>query len=229
MSAYLLASFADNITNKTYLRGLSDLIKAIDDPERYGGRYITNFLSSPIPNVVGYVRRYDDPVVRDVRGLQDALMNKIPGMSKSLPPRRNVFGDPIIYTPGAAPESLGKIGKVFSPARKSEITNDLVFNEFQRVGYAPSMPQRSIKRVPLTSEQYEYMLSLQQVYRTKEQMEDEIKSPLWNTYTDFEKQEIFKDILQTNQKEARDETFFIFPEIEQKYNTLKEKQSDITQ
>lgn len=227
MSAYLLASFADNITNKTYLRGLSDLIKAIDDPERYGGRYITNFLSSPIPNVVGYVRRYDDPVVRDVRGLQDALMNKIPGMSKSLPPRRNVFGDPIIYTPGAAPESLGKIGEVFSPARKSEITNDLVFNEFQRVGYAPSMPQRSIKGVPLTSEQYEYMLSLQQVYRTKEQIEDEIKSPLWNTYTDFEKQEIFKDILQRNQKEARDETFFMFPEIEQKYNTLKEKQSGV--
>lgn len=89
------------------------------------------------------------------------------------------------------------------------------------------MPQRSIKGVPLTSEQYEYMLSLQQVYRTKEQIEDEIKSPLWNTYTDFEKQEIFKDILQTNQKEARDETFFMFPEIEQKYNTLKEKQSGV--
>jgi len=71
------------------------------------------------------------------------------------------------------------------------------------------------------------MLSLQQVYRTKEQIEDEIKSPLWNTYTDFEKQEIFKDILQTNQKEARDETFFMFPEIEQKYNTLKEKQSGV--
>ena len=91
------------------------------------------------------------------------------------------------------------------------------------------MPKRSIKGVPLTSDQYEYMLSLQQVYRTTEQMEDEIQSPQWNTFTDFEKQEIFKDILQTNQEEARNETFFMFPEIEKKYNILKEKQLGITQ
>ena len=119
VGAYLTASFADNITNKTYLRGVSDVIKAIDDPERYGPTYLNNFLSSPIPNVSGYIRRMDDPYVRDVRGLTDALMNKIPGISVNLHKKKYIWRTDKV-PPGAAPEALGRFGEVFSPARKNK-------------------------------------------------------------------------------------------------------------
>jgi len=216
IGSYLVASFADNITNKTYLRGVSDLIKAIDDPERYGPTYINNFLSSPIPNVFGYVRRYDDPYVRDVRGLTDALMNKTPGMSTELPSRRNIFGEPIKYSPGAAPDALGKVGKVFSPAREQQITNDIVFNELLNIEYYPSMPRRTIQGVDLNTDQYEYMMAQHVLQGTKQQVLETIQSPEYQGLPKYAKMQQIKKIIEGNNKVARQETWFQYPDLQEK-------------
>ncbi len=215
IGAYLIASFADNITNKTYLRGVSDLIKAIDDPERYGPRYINNFLSSPIPNVVGYIRRYDDPVVRDVRNLVDAWQNKIPGMSASLPAKRNIFGEVIKYSPGAAPEAFGRFGEVFSPARLEHITNDIVFNELLNLEYYPSMPKRTIQGVDINPEQYEYMMAQHQLpaINTKQRILETIQSPEYKKSPKYFKKEMLKKTIETNNAIARFETARRYPEL----------------
>ncbi len=223
IGAYLIASFADNITNKTYLRGVSDVIKAIDDPERYGPQYINNFLSSPIPNVSGYVRRYDDPVVRDVRNLMDAWQNKIPGMSQNLPAKRNIFGEKIKYSPGAAPEAFGRFGEVFSPARTASITNDIVFNELLNVEYYPSMPKRSVMGVDLNPEQYEYMMSHHKLFDTKQEVLDAIQYPGYNNLSKYMKKKEIKDIIERNNKMARIETWLRYPDLQEKID-LKELQ-----
>ena len=222
VGAYLIASFADNITNKTYLRGVSDVIKAIDDPERYGPTYLNNFLSSPIPNVSGYIRRMDDPYVRDVRGLTDALMNKIPGISVNLPTRRNIFGEPIKYTPGAAPEALGRFGEVFSPARKEQITNDIVFNELLDIEYYPSMPRRTIQGVDLNSDQYEYMMAQHVLQRTKQQILDEILSPGYKELPKYQKKKMIKRIIEGNNEIARFETWSRYPELQEKIELIQQ-------
>jgi len=218
IGAYLIASFADNITNKTYLRGVSDVIKAIDDPERYGPQYINNFLSSPIPNVVGYIRRYDDPVVRDVRDLMNAWQNKIPGMSASLPAKRNIFGETIKYSPGAAPEAFGRFGEVFSPARVAHITNDIVFNEFLDLGYYPSMPKRTIQGIEINPEQYEYMMAQHQLpaINTKQRILGLMQSPEYKQAPKYFKKEMLKKMMDGNNAIARFETAVRYPELGQK-------------
>jgi hypothetical protein len=215
IGAYLIASFADNITNKTYLRGVSDVIKAIDDPERYGPQYINNFLSSPIPNVVSYIRRYDDPVVRDVRDLMNAWQNKIPGMSASLPAKRNIFGETIKYSPGAAPEAFGRFGEVFSPARVAHITNDIVFNEFLDLGYYPSMPKRTIQGVEINPEQYEYMMAQHQLpaINTKQRILGLMQSPEYKQAPKYFKKEMLKQMIDGNNAIARFETAVRYPEL----------------
>lgn len=216
VGTYMVASFADNITNKTYLRGVSDLIKAMDDPERYGPTYIRNFLTSPIPNVSGYIRRYDDEYVRDVRGLLDAVMNKTPGMSPNLPSKRNLFGEPIKYSPGAAPDILGRVGKVFSPAREQQITNDIVFNELLDIEYYPSMPRRTVQGVDLTPEQYEYMMAQHQLLNTKQQVLDLIKSDEYKVLPSYAKKQQIKKTLEQNNKIARFETWLQYPDLQEK-------------
>jgi hypothetical protein len=223
IGSYLIASFADNITNKTYLRGVSDLIKVIDDPERYGSTYINNFLSSPIPNVYGYIRRYDDPFVRDARNVLDSLINKTPGMSSQLPARRNIFGEPIRYTPGAAPQALGRTGEVFSPFRKTQINDDIVFNEFLNLEFYPSMPKRSIKDIDLTPEQYEFMMGQHKLLGTKEEILNEITDPGWNQLKDYEKKEILSDIMKSKNEEARFYTELQYPEIRMKIEQKEER------
>lgn len=223
IGAYLIASFADNITNKTYLRGVSDVIKAIDDPERYGPQYINNFLSSPIPNVSSYVRRYNDPVIRDVRNLVDAWQNKIPGMSQNLPAKRNIFGEKIKYSPGAAPEAFGRFGEVFSPARTESITNDIVFNELLNIEYYPSMPKRSVMGVDLNPEQYEYMMSHHKLFDTKQEVLDAIQYPGYNNLSKYMKKKEIKDIMERNNKMARIETWLKYPDLQEKID-LKELQ-----
>jgi hypothetical protein len=52
-AAHLQHAFTQNILDESFMRGPADLIKAIEDPGRYGEGYIKNFLSSFVPYSVG--------------------------------------------------------------------------------------------------------------------------------------------------------------------------------
>lgn len=75
------ASFTENITNKTFLTGVSDFINVIFNPDRYGEASIQRFLSSFVPTASYYVRKADDPIMRDAQTLTDQYLNRIPGLS----------------------------------------------------------------------------------------------------------------------------------------------------
>mgnify|MGYP003693987515 CR=1 FL=1 len=94
-AAHLQHAVVQNILDESFMRGPSDLVKAIQDPVRYGGGYIRNFLSSFVPYSVamGQMSRAADPYQRDARTVIDAIRAKVPGMSQSLMPRRDVWGE----------------------------------------------------------------------------------------------------------------------------------------
>ena len=78
----LAMSITENITNKTFLTGISDLVEAISDPGRYAPNAIRRFLASSIPTVAYYERKDQDPYLRDVRSTTDAFLNRLPGQSE---------------------------------------------------------------------------------------------------------------------------------------------------
>ena len=219
LMSMLSASFTENITNKTFLTGLSDTIEMINDPDRYGEATIQRFVSSFVPTFSYYERKADDPVIRDVQSFSDAFANRFPEVmssagfrtSEELPAKRNIFGEIRKFTPTYAP-----LGGRYSPVKVSNVTNDYVFNELVKLDYVPPMPKRKIGDVDLTPEQYETLLSLQQNYGTKNIMTNLILSPGYKKLTKQKKIEALSDIFRRTQRKAREDLYKIYPDIKQK-------------
>ena len=196
ITTMLAASITENITNKTFLTGITDAIEAIGDPDRYLGQSLQRFFASSIPTVAYYERKAQDPYLRDVRSLTDAFMNRIPGQSQKLPFKRNILGEPRKYSSG----SLGK----WSPTRESKLRKDPIFNEFVNLGYAPSKPSRQIGGVDLTTEQYDELLSYQQnTFRLRDQLVNIINSPKYKIANNYVKTELLDAVIKKSQAAAR--------------------------
>tara|TARA_B100000963_G_scaffold201398_1_gene175362 strand:+ start:940 stop:4779 length:3840 start_codon:yes stop_codon:yes gene_type:complete len=219
LMSMLAASFSENITNKTFLTGLSDTIEMINDPDRYGEATIQRFVSSFVPTFTYYERKADDPVIRDVQTFGDSFVNRFPEIvgttgartSVDLPPKRNVFGEIRTFTPTFDP-----LGGRYSPVRVSTVTDDVVFNEFVNLGYTPPFPKRTIGNVKLTPQQYETLLANQQILGTKQIIARLVTSPGYNRLTTSAKQDAIAKIFRTNQEKARQMLQGQYPEIVQK-------------
>ena len=224
LGAMLAASFTENITNKTFLTGVSDFINVIFNPDRYGEASLRRFLSSFVPTASYYVRKNSDPLIRDSQSVMDAFYNRIPGLSTELPARRNVFGEERRFQEGAAPDFLGNVGKTFSPVAKSTITNDVVFNELAKLKIIPSTPKRTIGGVDLTSKQYESLLMEMITLDTKNTIKNYIESPFYKNLIESDRVDLIKKIIQDDQERARKYTENKNPEIIEKQmeNLMKE-------
>jgi len=213
LAAMMAASFTENITNKTFLTGISDFINVMFNPDRYGEASIQRFLASFVPTASYYVRKNNDPLIRDSQSVMDSFYNRIPGLSTELPARRNVFGEERRFQEGAAPAFLGNLGKTFSPVAKSTITNDVVFNELANLNITPSTPKRTIGGVDLTPKQYESLLMEMIPLQTKAKLEFIINSPDYQSLLPLQKTDMIKTIIQNDQKAARDLTAATYPNI----------------
>ena len=209
------ASISENITNKTFLTGVTDVIQSISDPDRYFGTNLQRFFASSIPTVAYYERKDQDPYLRDVRSITDAFMNRIPGQSQKLPFKRNVLGEPRKYSSGA----LGK----YSPTRESKLRKDPIFNEFVNLGYAPPKPSRNIYGVDLTTEQYDELLSYQQnTFRLRDQLVNIINSPKYKIANNYIKTELLDAVIKRSQEAGR-------KALAAKYELRKQQHENIIQ
>ena len=224
MAKALVLSFAKNMTSKTYLSGVSDALDAITDPDKSGPRFIHRFVGSWVPAGVAQVARIVDPVRRDTygptsRGEPNALVReaksmlrewtaRTPGRSKTLPPRRNLWGDPVLLEGGLGPDLISPIyqsTEKFSPADDEIIRNKVSIGMPARFVYGsrPSddiqMRDESVRTgIPLTPKEYDFLIRVAaglkvevdgQEYQVAEQtlkqdLEEMIKSPEYKAATD---------------------------------------------
>lgn len=89
-------ALARNFSDRTFLLNMNQLVDALSDPENKMEKFVGNMGSSMIP-MSSALRGYgnQDPYLREARGLLDRVLKDIPGYSKGLPPRRDVFGEPV--------------------------------------------------------------------------------------------------------------------------------------
>lgn len=123
----LVASIMANLASKTWLSGVSGLVEALDDPQRYADGWMQRIAGSfAVPAGVAGMARQMDPVAREREGLLDAVKARTPGLSDNLRPRRDVFGEPV---------ELDSLGPDFlSPFWQSKEKNDPVIAEMLRIG-----------------------------------------------------------------------------------------------
>jgi hypothetical protein len=163
----LATAAGDVLINKTWLTGLSNLIQAVSDPERYGRSYLQKFAGTLIPltALTAQIERVQDPTLRQTRagresgmflGVQTMLneiKSRMPGYSKDLPPRRNLWGEPIVLDGGLGPDMISPI--YTSRERPSPIDDEII-----RLKMGLSMPGREIMGMELSMDEYDRYVSL---------------------------------------------------------------------
>jgi len=139
LATAITIAVAKNVTSKTYLRGLADTMNVLSDPDRYAERYFQRMGASfmPMTSLTAQIERTVDPTLRAAYDLMDEIKARTPGLSDSLPPRRNLYGEPIVLQGGLGWDFVSPI---YSSTRKFDyVDNEIVENEVN-----VTMPRRSI-------------------------------------------------------------------------------------
>ena len=90
-STAAIIAIAAQFKDKTYTKGLSDFIKALDEPERHAEQYLFQKAGSFVPSAVSQFNH--DQNTREVRSLADAAVNRIPGLSQNLEATYDILGE----------------------------------------------------------------------------------------------------------------------------------------
>ena len=215
--AMVTASVSENLTNKTFMVGISNAIEAIGDPDRYAERVLKGFAASFVPTALYYYRKGEDPYMREISSVWDAFMNRLPGYSEQLPLRRNVLGEPMKFPPG--------LGGRFSPIRMSKIKKDPVYQEFLDIGYFPTTPDKTVRGVKITNKQYSELLEFQQnQLALRANLQFLINQPTWKRMNKFAKKEQLDQVIQGTQKRAEDMLWNKYrDELEEKWRKQKKE------
>lgn len=145
----VIASILGNLANKTWLSGVSDVVSALHEPERYSDRLIQRLVGSLlIPAGVAGIARAMDPVSREVETVTDAVLARVPGMSSTLPARRDVWGREIKSEGGLGPDFM-------SPVYISTALNDPVNKALLQIDYAPGVLKNEVDKRELTPHEYD--------------------------------------------------------------------------
>lgn len=134
MGSAIGTALSKNITSKSYLTGIEQLMDAINQPDRKMSQFISTRLGSlVVPSLVSQVVPSGDPVMREARTFLDMFTKRIPGMSTKLEPKRNILGEPIKRQEAIGPDFI-------SPLFYSEQKKDKVMEELSNLRYSFSMP-----------------------------------------------------------------------------------------
>jgi hypothetical protein len=191
----MFASATTNLLNQTWLQGPSDLAQALNDPERYGAPYIQGLTSTLVPSFVAQEARAQDPYLREARGIVDGLKSRIPGMSQTLLPRRDIWGEPIRREGGLGPDRL-------SPVYLTAIKSDFISREMLRLGVWKAQPARSIRGVELTGDQYD---RFQQISGrlTRQALSAVVGRPGWDQMPSYAQANVINRIFDRARESAR--------------------------
>jgi len=158
VAGLIVGSIAKNLTSKTWLRGVSEFVRMLDDPDRYGGRYVQQLTGTVVPTGLAQISRTQDPTMREARTILDNIRSRVsPGTRRELLPRRDQFGEPITREGGVGPD-------IISPVNTSTVKNDPVAKEIEELGVSFGRPQRKIEGVELTDEEYDQYATISGTY-----------------------------------------------------------------
>jgi len=148
----LIAAVSNQIIGQTFMSGMSEMLQVLAEPKMRGERYIQKFASSIIPTAIGSLAKQFDNEAKEINSVLDAIKAKIPGLSKTLPPRRNIWGEKIsAYYPsfdghlGIAGDVVEKIGNWFNPVYMSKEKNSPINRFMLENGFPVNMPSKTQK------------------------------------------------------------------------------------
>jgi hypothetical protein len=196
----VVASILKNLSNKTWLSGLADAIQALEDPDRYSGRWFARIAGSmAVPAGAAQVARTIDPVMRETKGPMETIRSRIPGLSQSLLPRRDIWGEEIRSEGGLGPD-------IMSPVWTSTRRNDPLSNELLSIGAGIGKPSKRIGKVTMLPEEYDAYQALAG-RNTRQGLLGILADPGWMTFTADQKGDEVDGIKKAARRQAREGLF----------------------
>jgi len=138
--------------NLTMLQGVTDFLRLLTEPQRFGERYAENTIDSLLPygGALRALTAVLDDTIRDPRSLPEAVMASLPGLSAQVPPVVGPLGEI------RRRDQTGPL--ILSPLRVSQERPNPVYQEIvrlRRLGQPVALGEvgRAIESVPLTDEE----------------------------------------------------------------------------
>ncbi len=206
-AAHFQHALVQNVLDESFVRGPAELIRAVEDSDRYGPQYIRNFLSSFVPYSVGMaqVARASDPYSRQARTVVDAMKAKVPGLSESLLPRRDIWGEPMPNR-----ETLGAPG--VSAIWMTHVSHDPVNIALLNLGIHPAQVGRKIRNVELTDQQFDDFARIAG-RMTKQRLDVIVRSPDWATWPQHIQRNVVEEVIKQSREAARGLIMMKFPQV----------------
>lgn len=205
----LIKAIGRNFTSKTWLQGLSGVMQAMSDPDRYGGSWVNRSaatLAQPV-TALSHLGRYLDPYQRetDRDSFMGQLAYRLPVLRETLPIKRDQFGQPLM-------EPQRQIGRA-GPIPSTVPSDDPLRVEAGRLGWAPqpmkrsftlkaTVPGRRSEKIELTLEQQNELNELANS-RMHAEAKALVQSPLWKTLDDDERVEALDKIMSGARSSAK--------------------------
>ena len=148
----IVGGITKNIASKTFLEGISGVMQAIHDPERYGGSFVNSFAGLIIPSVIAAPARTQDPSMRVVTGFGEALQNRVPdfGLGLPVPSRQELPVQSMLFGGERANPSTGLAA--FTGLQTAPAAQNALQKEVQRVKLDYNLPSKSLRGVELNGE-----------------------------------------------------------------------------
>ncbi len=226
----LTGALVNNITDKTWTRGLQEIANALSDPDRYGEKYVQNLVGTLVPTGVAQFNRDQDPLVYDTRpesvdgewyeAQLEAILNSVKvrsGQTEGMAVQRDVWGEPI-----QRDRKIPSSATVLEPTRMATITDDPVRLEANRLKLGITRPQRRLGGMELTPTEYSRYVELSGK-AAHDILGRWVAAPQWRDLPEAMKKEIFRDEVETARKEARIQLLSEFPRLQDIYNPLKDE------
>ena len=133
------AGILKTISEQSFVKGASGMLKAINDPERYAGSWVEQTIASSIPALAGAFARGGDPSERNIDGPIESLKSRIPGQRQTLTPQINVFGE-------ERKQQRGALGQIFNPVISTPPDQTGAAKIIQEANYAPGLPKPQVTK-----------------------------------------------------------------------------------
>lgn len=180
------------IADQPFLQGLSGALAAIQTPN-LASTTLDSTVGSLVPNIVAKATRIFDPALRTPdktlplpQQFLQALEKNIPGLSKNVTPKRDVFGN-LVTNPG------GRLA-IIDPFAHTKAQNQPILDEAQNVGVGIGLPPQIISGVKLTAKEYNYYQFVHG-HIMQQALDQLINDPDYQGATDADKQKAFKDTI----------------------------------
>lgn len=162
----------ENLRNKTFLQGLTEFTNVIgarnmDELDAYGGRFVRDIATSlVVPNLMVAAERMDDPVLRvtdpdpdlsfalrQFERIKNEIKARTPGLSDSLPPLRDAFGNQVKQGTGTPLDLVNPF--YYRKGKYSRIAK-----AFEELGIDIDLPRKEYRGIKLDAWQHDRLIQI---------------------------------------------------------------------